>query len=149
RFALVCGPSGHEEAEARRRGVESALRRHGVELLPANVLPGDFTPRAGRAAAEALLRQDPGLSGIDAIVFANDLMAIAALDVFARHRISVPSAVSITGFDDIELAHLARSPLTTVRQPLARQVSQTLTELLSALDGQVVPSLVEHRTRTV
>jgi diguanylate cyclase (GGDEF)-like protein len=149
RFALVCGPEGHEEADARRRGVESALRRHGVELSLANVLPGDFTQRAGRAAAELLLRRDPGLSGIDAVVFANDLMAIAALDVFARHRIAIPSAVSITGFDDIELAHLARSPLTTVRQPLARQVTQALTDLLATLEGKSMPGLVEHRTRTV
>jgi DNA-binding LacI/PurR family transcriptional regulator len=77
KFAVVCGPAGHEEAEARRRGVEFALRRHGVPLSPSNVLPGDFTHRAGRAAAGGLLRRDPGLADVDAIVFANDLMAIA------------------------------------------------------------------------
>jgi diguanylate cyclase (GGDEF)-like protein len=149
RFAFVCGPAGHEEADARRRGVELALRRHRVELLPSNVLPGDFTHRSGRTAAEVLLRQDPGLSQIDAVMFANDLMAMAALDVFARHRIAVPSAVSITGFDDIELAHLARSPLTTVRQPLAQQVQQALVDLLAAIEGTGTLSLVEHSTHMV
>jgi diguanylate cyclase (GGDEF)-like protein len=149
RFAFVSGPEGHEEAEARRRGFELALRRHDVELPPERVVTGDFTHQAGRTAAERLLRTDPHLSDIDAIVFANDLMAIAALDVFARRRIAVPSAVSITGFDDIELAHLARSPLTTVRQPLARQINHALTDLLATLDGERKPSLVEHRTRLV
>ena len=148
-FALVCGPEGHEEADARRRGVEFALRRHGVERSPSRVLQGDFTHASGRAAAELLLQREPGLAGIDAIVFANDLMAIAALDVFAHHRIAVPSAVSVTGFDDIELAHLARSPLTTVRQPLARQIDQALRELVSAVEGRAQPGMVEHRTRLV
>jgi len=149
RFAFVCGPEGHEEAEGRRRGVEYALRRHGLQLLPEHVLPGDFTSTSGRAAAERLLEQDPGLSRLDAIVFANDLMAIAALDVFARERIAVPSAISITGFDDIELAHLARSPLTTVRQPLSRQMNQAMTDLLATVNGDANPGLVDHRTRLV
>jgi diguanylate cyclase (GGDEF)-like protein len=149
RFAFVCGPAGHEEAEARRRGVEYALRRHGVDLLPEHVLPGDFTQASGRDAAERLLELDPRLSKVDAVVFANDLMAIAALDVFARERIAVPSAVSVTGFDDIELAHLARSPLTTVRQPLARQMNHALEDLVAEVNGQGNPGLVEHRTRFV
>jgi diguanylate cyclase (GGDEF)-like protein len=149
RFAFVCGPEGHDEAGARRHGVELALRRHGLTLDPNHVIPGDFTYRSGHAAAELLLAQDPGLANIDAVVFANDLMAVAALDVFARHRIAIPSAVSITGFDDIELAHLARSPLTTVRQPLARQVHAALAGLLETLAGRPQPGLVEHRTRLV
>ena len=149
RFAFVSGPEGHDEAEARRRGVELALRRHGFELHPERVASGDFTHASGRAAAERLLERDPGLSQVDAIVFANDLMAIAALDVFARERIAVPSAVSVTGFDDIELAHLARSPLTTVRQPLAREMNHALADLVAMVDGERRTGLVEHRTRLV
>jgi diguanylate cyclase (GGDEF)-like protein len=147
RFAIVCGPRGHEEAEARRAGVEQALRRHGFSLPPEHVLYGDFTHASGRAAAEKLVER--GLSELDAIVFGNDLMAIAALDVLARERVAVPSALAITGFDDIELAHLARSPLTTVRQPLARQIDHALSDLLRAVNGTGTPGLFEHRTRLV
>lgn len=147
RFALVAGPRGHEEADARRLGVEYALRRHGYELPEERVFYGGFTHAGGRAAAEQLVAR--GFSDIDAIVFANDLMAIAALDVFARARVAIPSALSITGFDDIDLAHLARSPLTTVRQPLARQVEHALGDLLAAVNGRGTPGLTEHRTRLV
>lgn len=150
RFAVVCGPAGHEEAEQRLRGIESALGRHGVSLPKNRIYPGDFSKDAGEAAAERMLKEDPGLSSIDAIVFANDLMAISALDVFARAKISIPSAVSIAGFDDIELAHLARTPLTTVRQPLSQQVSGALEDLLVAVQGgDEKPALTEHRTRLV
>ncbi|HEX6273988.1 MAG TPA: GGDEF domain-containing protein [Polyangiaceae bacterium] len=146
-FALVAGPKGHQEAEARRRGVEYALRRHGFELPEERVFYGGFTHAGGRAAAEQLVAR--GFSDIDAVVFANDLMAIAALDVFARERVAIPSALSITGFDDIDLAHLARSPLTTVRQPLARQIEHALGDLLAAVNGRSSTDFIEHRTRLV
>jgi diguanylate cyclase (GGDEF)-like protein len=146
-FALVAGPRGHEEAEARRRGVELALARHGCELPAERVFHGGFTYAGGRAAAEELVAR--GFDDIDAVVFANDLMAIAALDVFARERVAIPSALSITGFDDIDLAHLARSPLTTVRQPLARQIEHALGDLVAAVNGRGAAGLFEHRTRLV
>jgi diguanylate cyclase (GGDEF)-like protein len=150
RFAVVCGPAGHDEAEQRLRGIESALARHGVSLPRNRIFPGDFSKDAGEAAAERMLAEEPGLAGIDAVLFANDLMAISALDVFARAKISIPGSVSIAGFDDIELAHLARTPLTTVRQPLSQQVSGALDELLDAVvNGEKQPALLEHRTRLV
>jgi diguanylate cyclase (GGDEF)-like protein len=149
RFAVVRGPSGHEEAEERLRGIEGALARHGLELPSERIFAGDFSDSSGEAAAERMLAAHPGLTGIDAIVFANDLMAISALDVFARARVSIPGAISIAGFDDIELAHLARTPLTTVRQPLAQQVSGALEDLVRAIDEEDEPGLVEHRTRLV
>jgi diguanylate cyclase (GGDEF)-like protein len=147
RFALVAGPKGHEEADARRRGVEQTLSRHGCDLPAERVFYGGFTYAGGRAAAEALIAR--GFGDLDAVVFANDLMAIAALDVFARERVPIPSALSITGFDDIDLAHLARSPLTTVRQPLGRQIDQALGDLLAAVNGRGKPASFEHRTRLV
>ncbi|HEX6767118.1 MAG TPA: substrate-binding domain-containing protein, partial [Polyangiaceae bacterium] len=122
-FIVVRGPAGHEEADARKRGVEWALDRNELELPPERVYEGDFSAESGEEAARAILRDHPGLAGIDAIVFGNDLMAVAALDVFARERISVPAGISVVGFDDIELAHLARTPLSTVRQPLLRQIN--------------------------
>lgn len=149
RFAIVRGPVAHNEADARLAGCVAALKTHGLKVLPEFILGGDFNPESGEAAAERLLELSPGLRDLDAVVFANDLMAIAALDVFARARISIPVAVSIAGFDDIEMAHLARNPLTTVRQPLDRQVHSAITDLVEMLQGAKAAEIVEHRTRLV
>src|SRR5690606_33120314 len=135
--------------DARLAGCLAALQSHGLVVPPEFMLRGDFNPDGGEAAAERLLALSPGLRDVDAVVFANDLMAIAALDVFARARISIPSAVSIVGFDDIEMAHLARNPLTTVRQPLDRQMERAIADLVDMLKGDKHPELVEHRTRLV
>jgi diguanylate cyclase (GGDEF)-like protein len=148
-FVVVRGPRGHREAESRLQGLKEALARHGVGLPEDRVIPGAFTQVSGQEAAELILKRFPGLRGVDAVVCANDVMAIAVLDVFARERISVPASVSVVGFDDIEIAHLARSPLTTVRQPLARQVTRAFADLLAELDGSVRQGTTEHPTELV
>jgi diguanylate cyclase (GGDEF)-like protein len=148
-FAMVRGPKGHEEADARQRAVEFALDRHDLELLPERIFTGDFTAESGEEAARAMLGKFPNLAGIDAIAFGNDIMAMAALDVFARERISIPQAVSVVGFDDIELAHLARIPLSTVRQPLVPLINAALEDLVAAFGGPAKPGLVEHPTRLI
>ena len=149
RFAIVRGPLEHSEADARLLGCLTALESHQLTVPPDLILVGDFGYDSGKRAAERLLELSPGLVDLDAVVLANDHMAIAALDVFAHARVSIPGAVSIAGFDDIEMAHLARTPLTTVRQPLEAQVDGALTDLVSTLEGPEQTGLVQHPTRLV
>ena len=68
-------------------------------------------------------------------------------------QIKVPDAVSIVGFDDIELAQVAYPPLTTIHVPhreMGRRAAQTLVQMLN--DGQnatsvaLVPDLVVRST---
>jgi LacI family transcriptional regulator len=53
----------------------------------------------------------------DAIVCANDQMAIGVLRTLSAHSIRVPDDIAVVGFDDIYHATLSDPPLTTVRQP--------------------------------
>jgi LacI family transcriptional regulator len=87
---------------------------------------GDFTRAAGREAARRLLsaRVRP-----DAIVCANDLLAIGVLDVAREYGIDVPGDLAVTGFDDIDAASLVTPGLTTVLNP-AREVGRACAELL-------------------
>lgn len=66
----------------------------------------------------------------DALFAANDLMALAAMDVL-RHGFSleVPDDVSIIGFDDVPMAAWPSHSLTTVKQPVDMMI-QKATELL-------------------
>lgn len=79
---------------------------------PGRVLTGDFTQHSGRAIAESLsvLPQ--------AIVCANDQMAIGILSGLRARGVSVPGDVAVTGFDGIDLGRHVQPPLTTVRQPM-------------------------------
>ena len=54
----------------------------------------------------------------DAVVCANDQMAIGVLGALAAAGVDVPGEVAVTGFDDLYPARLADPPLSTVRQPM-------------------------------
>ncbi len=68
----------------------------------------------GREAARQIVAEG-GLP--DAIVCANDSVALGVLDVLRSQKVRVPEDVLLTGFDDTELASIAWPPLTSVRQP--------------------------------
>jgi DNA-binding LacI/PurR family transcriptional regulator len=78
----------------------------------------------------------------------NDLTAIGALRALRRAGIGVPEAMSVVGFDDIDLAAWTDPPLTTVRQPtdaLGRWAVEHLAELLAGrgAGGASPPVLLE------
>jgi DNA-binding LacI/PurR family transcriptional regulator/signal transduction histidine kinase len=120
RFLFLAGPKGHLESEAR----EAEFLRASSGLAGANEGPsgrieliyGDFTEEDAREKVARFL--DSGRR-IDAIVAANDLMAVGALRALASRGIDVPREVSVTGFDDTEDSRFSEPPLTTVRQPAA------------------------------
>lgn len=66
-----------------------------------------------RAAAELLSSGRPP----SAIICVNDIMAVGALLELRERGLHVPRDVSVTGFDDIELAKFCYPPLTTVHIP--------------------------------
>ena len=71
-----------------------------------------FTVEGGRAVAEGLLT---GSARPSAIVAANDLIALGALDVAASLGLSCPADFSLVGFNDMPFVDRLRPPLTTVR----------------------------------
>ncbi|MGJ3561726.1 PfkB family carbohydrate kinase [Streptomyces sp. INA 01156] len=72
----------------------------------------------------------------DAVVCANDLIAVGALRRLRQLGVDVPGEIAVTGFDDIPVADLAEPPLTTVRQPV-RALATEATHLLGhRLTGQ-------------
>ncbi|MFC5828316.1 substrate-binding domain-containing protein [Nonomuraea insulae] len=73
----------------------------------------------------------------DALLCANDVMAIGALDVAVERGLRVPDDVAIMGFDDIESASMVTPRLTTMANP-AREIGQACARrLLDRLAGKV------------
>lgn len=145
RIAHVAGPQRYIHAASRRRAFEAAMHRHG--LGAARIVEGDFTAASGRSAAEQLLgsaTHHPSPDGAapiahtdrpTAIVFANDVMAIAGLSYARSIGLRVPEDLSITGFDDSELsAHLSPG-LTSVSTGAEVRGEVAARTLLAVLTG--------------
>ncbi len=126
-IAFVDGGRG-PVAAVRRRGYRRAMRRSG---LPARVFTGDHTEQGGIRAGR-LLAADAGRP--TAVVASNDRLAVGLMDAFLRAGIDVPGDVSVAGYDDSSLAHLAHIDLTSVNQDPAGQARNAVLAAVSRLD---------------
>ncbi|HXX70632.1 MAG TPA: SpoIIE family protein phosphatase [Polyangiaceae bacterium] len=140
RIAYIRGPMGGDEAQARFEGYVDALASHGIALDPHLVEAGDFWIQSGAEATRRLL--DRG-EKFDALVVANDYMALGAIEVLHDRGVRIPQEVVVTGFDDVPSARIAYPSLSTVRQPLSRLGRLAVETILRQLDGQAVPDRVE------
>jgi LacI family transcriptional regulator len=125
RLAFIGGAPESPDANARFLGYQEALRAAGLPTPDEPDVRGDFTESGGRAATSALL----DLPLPQALVFANDQMAIGSLEVLERRGVRVPEDVAVVGFDGIPLGRAVRPSLTTVTQPM-RQLGETAVDLL-------------------
>jgi signal transduction histidine kinase/DNA-binding LacI/PurR family transcriptional regulator len=137
RLAFVCGPPHNSEAQLRYQVYTEVLAAHGLPLRPELVLPGRFASRDGEVAIATLL--DERRVAFDAVVGANDLTALGALEMLQRRGLKVPEEVRIVGFDDIAVARNAMPGLTTVRQPLYQLGYQAVMLLLAQMQGLPIP----------
>jgi hypothetical protein len=135
RIAFVAGPSTSVEATRRLDGYRMALESVGHTLDPSLITQGDYLGPAGREAVRVLERQ---ARKYDAVVCANDLMAIGVIEGLRASGRSVPQDVSVVGFDDIEDASFSAPTLTTVRQPLQEVGGLAARMAIKRLEGASV-----------
>lgn len=133
RIGHISGPAGWVDADARLNAWRLNTPAGNVDLL----VQGDWSAKSGYVGMNLLLER-----GVDAVVCANDLMAIGALRACHERGLDVPGDVAVTGFDDIAGTDFLTPALTTVRQPFA-DVGIHAVELLAKLLAGGQP---EHRT---
>ncbi|MGC4069963.1 MAG: substrate-binding domain-containing protein [Polyangiaceae bacterium] len=147
RIAFLRGPGVNEEAEERYRVYRDVLAEHGLPFNPDLVTLGNFQASSGAEAIRAML--DERRVPFEAIVAANDFMALGACEALLSRGIRIPQDVAVVGFDDIREGRFAPSPLTTVRQPLDRQGKQALELVLAQLEGEKIADHVLLQTELV
>ena len=114
RIAFLGDPSGSPDVAERWQGFKSAHRAVGRPLWrPA--IPIGFRTTDGLEAARGLLSAP---ERPDAVMCANDEIAMGVLEAAREARIHVPTDLAVTGWDDIPAARHLTPPLTTVRQPM-------------------------------
>jgi LacI family transcriptional regulator len=117
RLFHIDGPPTAPDAKERRLAMQAVIEAHpGTELVGS--FSGLFSVLSGREGTSAMLEAGGELP--DAIVCANDQMAIGALRALAARGIRVPDDIAVVGFDDIFPASLCEPPLTTVHQPIRK-----------------------------
>jgi DNA-binding LacI/PurR family transcriptional regulator/GAF domain-containing protein len=136
RIAFVRGPESSADAEERYRTYKEVLAEYHVPFDPALIAPGDFRPETGEDAMRLLL--DERKVTFDAVMAANDNMAIGALEALRARGVRVPYEVAVAGFDDVETAAALAPSLTTVRQPTYEQGKMAGEMMMALLAGESV-----------
>ena len=143
RFAYVSAARAtNDRARDRVAGAAAALAAAGIDPSAMPVIETVYSIADGGAAFEAAMAVRPRPT---IVMCGNDVLAVGAVKRARAMGLDVPGDVSITGFDDIELATVVEPALTTVRVP-HREMGRRAAELLLArADGDRGRARVRHR----
>jgi LacI family transcriptional regulator len=141
RIAMLTGRADLQSAQLREQGYRQALTTAGVAVDERLIQLGDYDPAVSADAARRLLTAaDPPT----AVFAANDLSAIATIEVAAELGLQVPGDLSVVGFDNIPESALCTPPLTTVNQPIRRMGQRAIELLVTLIRGD--PADATHIT---
>lgn len=145
RIGVIQGPEDSALTSRRRTGCETAaVALPELQLLYAR---GSYTMASGRIAAMRMLARAANARPTALFCF-SDEMAMGAMSAARQAGVSVPSELSIIGFDDIDHAELSVPALTTVSQPKLLLGEQAMTLLLEQIEGAERPArtvIVDHQ----
>jgi LacI family transcriptional regulator len=141
RIYYVDGPEDAPDALQRRLGLERVLRER-PEVKVTGATTGQFNVETGLAAGERILAE-ASADLPDAVVAANDQMAIGVMRVLARAGVRVPGQVAVVGFDDIYAADLFEPQLTTVHQPMRALGERACARLMERVAKPGLPPQVQ------
>ncbi|MBO4636747.1 MAG: GGDEF domain-containing protein [Clostridiales bacterium] len=110
KIGYVSGPSGNIDAVERLQAFKKIMAENGLDAGDDKIVYGDFTEDSQDAVNE-LLDRNPDLQ---AIVFANDNMAIGGYEVIKSRGLMPGKDIMVTGFDDDSFSVNMDPPLTTV-----------------------------------
>lgn len=125
----IMGPADWLDAQARRRGWETALAGAGLE--PGPLLVGDWSAESGYVAGKQLLDN----SECSAVFAANDQMSLGVIRAAYERNLRLPRDLSVVGFDDSPESGFYFPPLTTVRQDFAELGRRCVGMILDGISG--------------
>ena len=132
RIGLISAGSMMMASEHRIAGYRARLAEAGLPDARDLIVEGDMSGDSGARAATALLA---GHDRPSAILCANDMMALGAIQAIRRAGLRVPQDVSIIGFDGIAIGSLVDPALTTMTHDAAQAGARVAEMLLAILAG--------------
>lgn len=133
RIGFVAGPERHSDGVQRALGFRDALTEAGLPFDPALSFAGRFDYKSGVEAAEYFLVHPIRPT---AIICSNDEMAAGVAARALGSGLRLPEELSITGFDDTQLASRMWPPLTVIRQPVEQMAYAAVDQLIVAFSGK-------------
>ncbi|MCR4654841.1 MAG: GGDEF domain-containing protein [Lachnospiraceae bacterium] len=132
------------EARQRKQAYLDACDAYNIEP---DVIPGTWETEAGRTAARELIQRGESLP--DALICANDIMAIGACEVLKNEGFRIPEDIIVTGFDNSDSAALHDPRITTLERPYCDEAYHALGKLISMIEKEDVEEVSYEAFRPV
>lgn len=120
RIAFIGGRPGLWTADLRLKGFLDTLRQHGLQADPSLCLAGDYRAQSAYQITVDLLSHGTPPT---AILAANNVMALGALEAILALGFRCPQDISLAGIDDVPWGTLVKPRLTMVTQPIEELAS--------------------------
>jgi LacI family transcriptional regulator len=133
RIAYVGGGKDVASSRDRLTGYRRAMRS---ARLPPLTAVGHFSMEGGREAMAGLLAEPERPT---AVVVANNLMTLGAVQAAHAARVAIPDDVAVVGVDNPYWAEFVNPPITSVAQPIAAMAREAIGLLLARLNGDGGP----------
>lgn len=143
RIARVGGLPGLQHTATRTRAFTAAGERLG--LTDSFSVASDYSGEQGAIATRRLLSSASHRP--TAVIYDNDIMAIAGLGVAQEMGLSVPMDVSIVAWDDSALCRLVHPPLTTLGRDIPAHGAHATRRLLRVIGGETVGNYQDETAR--
>ena len=133
-IAMISGITAmNDRAASRVSGVRAALANAGLDPDRLRVEEVRYAFKDAVQAFDRLIEQDLRPT---AIICGNDVLGVGAISAAKRRGLRVPEDISITGFDDIDIAAHVEPGLTTVHVPHERMGAGAAAALLALIEGK-------------
>lgn len=116
RLNFLAGPKSHPDSEMRLASYKRILKEYNIPIEEERIYYGDFWKNEAYKAVDYWLASDLPLP--QAIICANDYMAITACNALLNKGYSVPGDIAVSGCDDILDAAEYHPSITTTRMPI-------------------------------
>lgn len=138
RIHFVKGIEKNADATERFQAYVDVLKEHDIPIVPERISQGDFDVAGGKFAAKEILKSN--LEFPEAIVCANDVMAITICDILMEKGYRVPEDVVISGYDYSVEGQQHFPKITSVRCRFKELGEKTCQVLADKIDGKEVPA---------
>lgn len=144
RFWFIMGPEDNYENIQRVEGITDFLHQKKIACRPEDFYYGDFGSGCGESGFMGLLKERKELP--DAVVCANDNIAVGVCLAAERMGYRVPQDFRVTGFDNFDKARYFEPSITTVGR-IREEVGYDCVDILRRIwAGEEVPHF--HYTGT-
>lgn len=146
RIAFMSGPYNHPDAIFRLERYKEAMAELGLDCPEEYIFEGNFWRDCALDAAKHFmsLKKRP-----QAIVCANDYMALSLCKELTLQGYSVPHDIAISGFDDVRDARANVPPLTTCYVSVPDMAEKAMETIDTLLNGKEAPACTFVPTKII